>query len=124
MSAGPLVRTLTAVTAAMAAAELISAVIIWREAYPDSQPLFALAFAALYVLATWLLRSHRVVVGAVLAGLLCLFEVATAPTWQRYSALDWSTQIVFAAISLIGVVVAAAVLVTRFRSARTDVRAR
>ena len=118
MSAPPLVRSLTVLAAVMAAGEVISSIVIWREAYPDSQPLFALAFAALYALAAWLLRSGRVVAGAVLTGLLCLFEVVTAPTWQRSSALDWSTQILFGGIALIGVFVAAAVLVTRVRSAR------
>jgi hypothetical protein len=120
MSTPPLVRTLTALAAVMAAGEVISSIVIWREAYADSQPVFALAFAALYALVTWLLRTRRVVFGAVLTGLLCLFEVVAAPTWQRFSVLDWSTQIIFGGIALIGVFVAAAVLVTHLRTARAD----
>jgi hypothetical protein len=119
MPTTPLVRRLTVLAAVMAVGEVISSIVIWREAYPDSQPLFALAFAALYALAAGLLRARRVVAGAVLTGLLCLFEVATSPTWQRFTALDWITQILFGGIALIGVFLAATVLVTRLRSGRT-----
>src|SRR5690242_13438858 len=99
-----LVRTLTALTATTAVGEVISTVIIWREAYPDSQPWFAFGFALLFAVATWLLRSGRVLAGTVLALALCLFEVATAPTWVRRTALDWATQLTFGAVALAGLV--------------------
>ena len=118
MTHQPFVRTLTGLTATMTVGEVISSVIIWREAYPDSQPLFAVAFAALFAVATVLLRTGRVPAGALLAEALCLFEVAAAPAWVHRTLLDWSTQLAFGTVALAGVVVAAAVLLIRLRAAR------
>jgi peptidoglycan/LPS O-acetylase OafA/YrhL len=108
-----LVPLLMVLTGALAAAEFVDSVIIWREDYPDAQPLFAVAFGVLYLVALALQRRGRTVAGAVLAGALFLFEVVTAPTWQRFSALDWTTQLLFGGLSLAGLLVAVAVLVRR-----------
>jgi hypothetical protein len=113
MTRSPLTTALLGLTAALVLAEAISAVVIWQEAYADSQPMFAVGFGVLYALAFWLQRSGRVVAGASLAGALALFEVVTFPTWQRFNALDWTTQIISAGVALIGFVVAVAVVGAR-----------
>lgn len=117
-----LTPTLLALTAALALGEFISAVIIWRENYPDAQPWFAVVFGVLFLGALWLVRSGRVLGGATLAGLMFLFEVVTFPTWQRYNALDWATQIFFAVLSLAGGLTAIAVLASRVSARRRIAR--
>lgn len=114
MNARPLPRILLALSLVMAAAELVSAVIIWREAYADAQPWFAVVFALLFASAAALLSRGRTA-GAVLCGLLCTFELATAPTWQRYSVLDWAFQLPVIAVSLAGLALSVAVVVGRVR---------
>jgi FtsH-binding integral membrane protein len=114
----PLLTALLSLTAALVVGELVSAVIIWKEAYAGGQPLFAVAFAALFAVAFWLQRSDRVMAGAVFAGALFLFEVVTFPTWQRYNALDWTVQILFGALSLVGFVVAVVVVGARLAAGR------
>ncbi len=113
-----LTTALTVVTAALALGEFVSSVVIWRENDPDSQPWFAVLFGALFAVAAWLLRSGRVAGGAGLAAALCLFEVADFPTWQKHGALDWATDSVYAVLSLAGLVLAAAVLITRITARR------
>lgn len=83
-----MVRSLSAVALVLAAGEFVSAVIIWREAYPDAQPWFAELFGVLFLTGLALLRAGRTVRGAAVTGVLCAFELATAPTWQRFSVLD------------------------------------
>jgi hypothetical protein len=99
----------------MAAAELVSSVIIWREAYADAQPWFAVVFALLFAGAAALLSRGRTA-GAVLCGLLGTCELATAPTWQRYSVLDWAFQLPVVAVSAAGLVLSIVVLVSRLRA--------
>jgi hypothetical protein len=118
MNVRNLPRVLATLAAVLAAGELVSAVIIWREAYPDSVPAFGVAFAVLFAGGAWLVRSGRVVAGAILTGTLIALEIVTFPSWTRHGAVDWIFQITFAVLSLIGLAVAVAVLVTR-RSARS-----
>jgi hypothetical protein len=122
MTRSPLTTALLGLTAALVVAEAVSAVVIWKEAYADSQPMFAVGFGVLFAVAFWLQRSGRVVAGASLAGALALFEVVTFPTWQRFNALDWTTQIISAGVALIGFVVAVAVIGARVagRNRATD----
>jgi hypothetical protein len=109
---------LARLAAALAVGEAASSVIIWREAYPGSLPAFAVAFALLFALGAWLVRSGRVVAGAVLTGLLISFEIVGYPSWTKRGAFDWIFDTAFAVLSLIGLVVAVAVLIAR-RSARS-----
>ncbi|MGZ4507581.1 MAG: hypothetical protein ACXVX0_10030 [Blastococcus sp.] len=115
MTSRPLLRSLSIVTLVLAAGEFVSAVIIWREAYADSQPWFAVAFGLLFLAGVALLRAGRAVLGAAATGALCLFELITAPTWQRFSVLDWAFQLAYVAVSLCGLLLAVAVLVTHRR---------
>lgn len=107
---------------ALAVGEFISAVIIWRENYPDSQPWFAVLFGALFLVALWLVRSGRVAAGAALSGVLFLFEVISYPSWQKHGALDVATDTVYAVLSLAGLVTAVAVIVTRIAARRRVAR--
>ena len=58
---------------------------IWKENYPGSLPLAAVVFGVFFLIATWLLRSGRVMAGAIFTGILCLFEVISFPGWQRHA---------------------------------------
>ena len=109
-------RTLVILAGALSLAEIGSAVIIWRENYPDAQPWFAVVFSALFVIGAALVRRARVAVGATLIGVLCLFELVTFPTWTRHGALDWVYQFGCAALALAGLVTTIAVIVNRQRS--------
>ena len=115
-----LTTTLVALTTTLALGEFVSAVLIWRENYPDSQPLFAVLFGVLYLVALWLIRSGRVAGGAVLSGVLFLFEVVSYPSWQKHGALDWAFDTAYAVLSLAGLAVAVAVLVSRFAARRRE----
>ena len=113
-----LTPTLFALTAALALGEFGSAILIWRENQPDAQPWFAVLFGVLFLTAAALVRGRRIVAGAVLAGVLCLFEVANYPVWQKHGALDWAVDSVYAVVSLAGLAVAVGVLATRVTASR------
>jgi hypothetical protein len=110
----PLPRALLGIALVMTAAELVSALIIWRESYVDAEPRFAVVFALLFAGAAALLHRRRTA-GAVLCGLLCSFEIGTAPAWQRYSVLDWAFQLPVMAVSLAGLALSIVVVVGRVR---------
>jgi uncharacterized membrane protein len=111
-----IVRTLTVLTAALAVGELVSAVIIWREAYPDAAPVAAALFSVPFVVATLLLIGRRVVSGAVLAGLFSLFEAVQFPGWTRHSVLDATYQSVYATLAIAVLIGSVAALVSRRRA--------
>lgn len=108
--------TLTLLSAVLAAGEFLSAVIIALEDYPDGQPAFAVAFGCLFLVCLLLLRSGRISGGAVMTGVLCLFEVVSFPGWQRHNALDWTFQVVYAALAATGLALAILVFVSRRRA--------
>jgi hypothetical protein len=112
---GRKLSVLTAITGVLAVGEFGSAVIIWLENYAGSFWPAAIAFGGLFLLATWLLRSGRVTAGAVLAGLLCLFEVVSFSGWARHNALDWAYQTAFALLAAAGLIAVIAVLADRIR---------
>ena len=111
-----IVRTLAVLTAALAVGELVSAVIIWQEAYPDAAPFAAALFAIPFVVATVLLIVHRVAAGAVVAGLFSLFEAVQFPGWTRHSLLDAIYQSAYAALAIAVLIMSVAVIVVRRRS--------
>ena len=101
---------------ALGVMECGSAFVIWIEDYADAQPLFAVAFAALFLTGAALVRSGRSLAGAVLVGALCVFELVSFPGWERKNAFDWITQPAGAALALAGLIAAIATLVARQRA--------
>ena len=116
---GRTLTVLTIIAGILALGEFGSSIMIWQENYPGSLPLAAVVFGVLFLIATWLLRSGRVRAGAIFAGLLCLFEVVSFPGWQKHGALDWTTDTVFAVVSLVGLIAAIMVLAARLRRRAT-----
>jgi len=105
---------LTALTGTLALAEFGSAVIIGLGKDPWGSS-FAVLFGGFFLLATWLLRSGRVGAGAILTGILCLFEVIEFPSWHKHDVLDWVYQSAVALVALAGLIAVIAVLTARFR---------
>jgi hypothetical protein len=68
-----------------------------------------------FLIAAWLLRSGRVMAGAILTGVMCLWEVVDYPSWYRHGALDWTYETAYAVVSLAGLIGAIAVLAGRLR---------
>ena len=112
---GRKLKVLTAIAGVLALGEFGSAVMIWLEKYPGSIPAAGVVFGVFFLLAIWLLRSGRVTVGAVFAGVLCLFEVVSFSGWTRHSALDWIYQTMFAVVSVAGLIAAVVVIAGRIR---------
>jgi hypothetical protein len=111
---GRKLTVLTAFTALLAAGEVGSAVIIGLGKDPWGAG-FAVLFAGLFVLATWLLRSGRVTGGAIFAGILCLFEVIEYPSWHKRGAVQWTYQTIYAVLALAGLMAVIVVLAERRR---------
>jgi hypothetical protein len=105
---------LTALAGTLALAEFGSAVIIGLGKDPWGSS-FAVLFGGFFLLATWLLRSGRVGAGAIIAGILCLFEVIEFPSWHKHDVLDWVYQSAVALVALAGLIAVVALLAARFR---------
>lgn len=117
-----LTTALLILTATLAGGEFVSSVLIWRDNYPDSEPWFAVAFGALFLVALWLIRSGRITGGAVLSGVLCLFEVISFPGWQKHGMTDWIFDSVYAVLSLACLLTAIALLASRISARRRIAR--
>jgi hypothetical protein len=115
MMNGRNLTVLTTLAGVLAVGEFGSSTMIWQENYPGSFAPAAVAFGVFFLIATWLLRSGRVMAGAIFTGILCLFEVISFPGWQKHGALDWTTDAVFALVSLAGLIAAIIVLAARLR---------
>jgi hypothetical protein len=111
---GRKVTALIALTALLAVGEFGSAVEIGLGKDPWSAG-FAVIFGGFFLLATWLLRSARILAGAVFTGVLCLFEIIEFPSWHKHGALDWAIDSVFAVVSLAALITVIAVLAGRLR---------
>ena len=116
---GRTLTVLTTIAGILAVGEFGSSIMIWQENYPGSLPLAAVVFGVFFLIATWLMRSGRVLAGAVFTAILCLFEVISFPGWQKHGALDWTTDTVFAVVSLVGLIAAIIVLAARLRRRAT-----
>lgn len=116
---GRTLTVLTIIAGILAVGEFGSSIMIWQENYPGSLPLAAVVFGVFFLIAAWLMRSGRVLAGAVFTGILCLFEVVSFPGWQKHGALDWTTDTVFAVVSLVGLIAAIMVLAARLRRRAT-----
>jgi hypothetical protein len=110
-----LVRRLVILTLVMAIGEFASSVIISVENYADAQPGFAVAFGVLFLVACWLLHSGRVTAGGSLAGVLCLFELVSYPSWPKPTAFDWVGDTIYALIALATLATVIVVFVARRR---------
>ena len=111
---GRRLTALTAITGILAFGEFGSAIIIGLGKDPWGAG-FAVVFGAFFLLATWLLRSGRVIAGAVFCGALCLFEIMEFPGWHKHNTLDWVYQSAIAVVSLAGLITVIAVLADRLR---------
>jgi hypothetical protein len=114
---GRKLTVLTAITAILALGEFASAVMIalGGDGPDHSGWPFAAAFGVFFVIAAWLLRSGRVAAGAVFAGILCLIEVISYPSWYKHGAVDWTYDTAFALVSLAGLIGVITVLAGRLR---------
>ena len=112
---GRKLTVLTTIAGVLAVGEFASSVMIWKENYPGSFPLAAVVFGVFFLIAAWLLRSGRVTAGAIVTGVLCLFEVVSFPGWQKHGALDWTYDTAFAVVALAGLIAAITVLAGRLR---------
>ena len=90
--------------------ELADTVVIAVEDYPGAAPVFAVVFGLLFLGTAWLLTRQRTA-GLVLMALLCLFELANLPGWERHNAFDWIYQGVFGLLALAGLVLVVLVVV-------------
>ncbi len=68
-----------------------------------------------FLIAAWPLRSGRVIAGAVFAGVLCLIEILSCPSWSKHGVLDLTYDAAFALVSLAGLIGVIAVLAGRLR---------
>jgi hypothetical protein len=114
---GRKLAVLTAITAILALGEFASAVMIGLGADgPDHAGWpFGAAFGVFFLVAAWLLRSGRITAGAVFAGILCLFEILSYPSWYKHSALNWTYDTAVALVSLAGLIAVITVLAGRLR---------
>jgi hypothetical protein len=114
---GRKLTVLTALAGILALGEFASAVMIGlgMEGSDHSGWPFAAAFGVFFSIAAWLLRSGRVVAGAVFAGVLCLVEILSYPSWSKHGVLDWTYDTAFALVSLAGLIGVIAVLAGRLR---------
>lgn len=107
--------TLLTLTVVMAIGEFASSIIIAVENYADAQPEFAVAFGVLFLVAAWLQRRGQLSVGAGLAGVLCLFEMVSYPSWPKPTAFDWVGDTIYVLLALATFTTTIAVFVTRYR---------
>jgi hypothetical protein len=114
---GSKLKALTAITGLLALGEFGAAVLIGLGEYgPDRSGWpFVAAFGVFFLVAAWLLRSGRVSAGAIVAGLLSLFQVLQFPALYKHGALDWTYDTVFILASLAGLIAAVVVLADRIR---------
>jgi hypothetical protein len=108
---------LTAITGFLGLGEFGAAVLIGLGEYgPDKSGWpFVAAFGVFFLIAAWLLRSGRVTAGAIVAGLLSLFQILEFPGWYKHGALDWAYDTVVILASLAGLIGVVMVLAGRVR---------
>ena len=108
---------LTAIAGILALGEFATAIMIGLgEVGPDRSGWpFGVVFGAFFLIVAWLLRRGRITAGAVFAGILCLFEIVTYPSWYKHSALNWTYETAFAVVALAGLIGAIVVLAGRLR---------
>jgi hypothetical protein len=103
-------RLLTAIAALLAAGEFADAFLI---SFWEGAAVFSVLFAA----GAFLIRRGGIG-GPVLVAALCAFEIQSFPSWRHDGLSDWTTQIAFLVVSIVGVLVAVAVLKRAFDTRR------
>jgi hypothetical protein len=116
---GRMLTVLTAIAGILALGEFASSIVIWQDHLPGGLPQGVAVLAVFFLIAAWLLRSGRVRTGAIVAGILCLFEVINFPGWPKHGALEWTSAAAFALVSLAGLITAIVVLAGRLRRGAT-----
>jgi hypothetical protein len=111
---GRKLKVLTTIAWVLTAGEFVSALEIALGKDPWGAG-FAVLFGVFFGVATWLLRRGRVSGGAIFAGVLCLFELVEFSSWHKHNALEWTTDSVFALVSLAGLIAVIVVLADRIR---------
>ena len=105
-------RSLVLIAMVLAVAEIVDAFFV---SFPAGPAIFAVLLLAG---ALWTRRAG--IGGPILIAVLCVFEIANAPSWLRDTVGDWISMFAFAAVAIAGLVVA--ILVIRAtRSARRAV---
>jgi hypothetical protein len=102
-------RSLVLIAVVLAVAEIVDAFFV---SFPAGPAVFAVL---LLVGALWTRRGG--LGGPILIAVLCVFEIANAPSWPRQTIGDWISMFAFAAVACAGLVVAIIVIRTT-RSAR------
>lgn len=83
-----------------------------------SFPAGVIVLAVLFLAGTrWIRRGG--IGGPILIALLCLFEVASFPSWARHTTGDWISQIAFVVVSLAGLLLALAVIKRSLNTRKT-----
>jgi hypothetical protein len=111
---GRKLTTLTVLTAVLGVGELANSIAIGLGKDPGGAG-FSAAFGVLFLVAAWLLRKSRITAGAILAGVLCLFELLEFPSWPKTSVGEWIVTSAFAALSVAGLISVIVVLAARMR---------
>lgn len=102
-------RLLILIALLLAAGEIVDAFFI-------SFPAGAAVFAALLIVGVlWTRRGG--IGGPILIAVLCVFEIANAPSWPRDTVGEWISMTGFAVVALAGLLVAIGVILAT-RSAR------
>ena len=102
-------RLLILIALLLAAGEIVDAFFV-------SFPAGAAVFAALLIVGVlWTRRGG--IGGPILIAVLCVFEIANAPSWPRDTVGDWISMTGFAVVALAGLLVAVSVILAT-RSAR------
>ena len=102
-------RLLILIALLLAAGEIVDAFVV-------SFPAGAAVFAALLIVGVlWTRRGG--IGGPILIAVLCVFEIANAPSWPRDTVGDWISMTGFALVALAGLFIAIGVILAT-RSAR------
>jgi len=103
-------RLLILIALFLAAGEIVDAFFI-------SFPAGAAVFAALLIVGVlWTRRGG--IGGPILIAVLCVFEIANAPSWPRDTVGDWVSMTGFAIVALAGLLVAIGVILATRKARR------
>jgi hypothetical protein len=82
---------------------------------PFVAPAAAVLFAAMFLVGVFLLRRGSAL-GPILIGLFSVLEVVFIPAYERADRVDWSVQVAFGVLGVLGAVAAGATLLAERRA--------
>jgi hypothetical protein len=82
---------------------------------PFVAPAAAVLFAAMFLVGVFLLRRGDSL-GPILIGLFSVLEVVFIPAYERADRVDWSVQVAFGVLGVLGAVAAGATLLAERRA--------